>query len=312
MVVYAAGAVLWRIEKNKLVVALVHRGRYDDWAWAKGKVDPGETLPQTAVREIREETGLKVKLGVPLGVQRYRLPNRNLKEVHYWAAKVSDKALAGSDFVPNEEVSQVIWLTPKEAAKKLSYSHDHEQLDLLVELHKKGSLDTTALVLLRHGKAKPRDEWKQGESSRPLLPEGTAQAKALPKLIKAFGARRVFTSPWARCLNTVAPYATDLKVKLSSSPELTEAANAKAPEQTLALLSEIIHLHKSAVVCTHRPVLPTLVDALELHADSKQKPKLHLASILKPGHLAVVHLSMDGNRKIVDVEYHSPVIAKKK
>jgi 8-oxo-dGTP pyrophosphatase MutT (NUDIX family) len=97
MTVYAAGAVLWRIENSQLKVALVHRGRYNDWSWAKGKVDPGETLPVTAVREIREETGLKVKLGVPLGIQRYLLPNKNLKEVHYWAAKVSDKSLAESN-----------------------------------------------------------------------------------------------------------------------------------------------------------------------------------------------------------------------
>ena len=104
MTVYAAGALLWRIEDSVLKVAIVHRGRYDDWSWPKGKVDPGEALPQTAVREIREETGLKVKLGVPLGIQKYRLPNKNKKEVHYWAAKVTDKSLAESRFVPNEEV----------------------------------------------------------------------------------------------------------------------------------------------------------------------------------------------------------------
>ncbi|MFM5904537.1 MAG: NUDIX domain-containing protein, partial [Micrococcales bacterium] len=57
MTVFAAGAVLWREVDGQLMVALVHRTVYKDWAWAKGKLDPGEVLPQTAVREILEETG---------------------------------------------------------------------------------------------------------------------------------------------------------------------------------------------------------------------------------------------------------------
>jgi len=310
MTVYAAGAVLWRIENEQLRVALVHRGRYDDWSWAKGKVDPGETLPQTAVREIREETGLKVKLGVPLGIQRYLLPNKNLKEVHYWAAEVTDKSLAGSNFTPNEEVAEVVWFSAAQAAKKLSYSHDHEQLDQLVSLHKKGLLKTVPLIILRHAKARSRATWKDGEASRPLLTEGNAQAEALPKLLKAFGAKIVYSSPWTRCLSTVAPYAQRANVKVKTRPEFTEIANAKKPKATQTALLEIIKLGKPAVVCTHRPVLPTMIEALEGNASKALKIKLHLAAALKPGSFTVVHLSSDG--QIVDVESHSPNIRKKK
>lgn len=310
MTVYAAGAVLWRVENNSLKVALVHRGRYDDWSWAKGKVDPGETLPETAVREIREETGLKIKLGVPLGIQRYLLPNKNLKEVHYWAAKVTDKALATSNFQPNEEVAEVVWLTASAAAKKLSYSHDQEQLDQLIALHKKGQLDTVPLIILRHAKARSRATWKDGEASRPLLTEGNAQAEALPKLLKAFGAKLVFSSPWTRCLSTIAPYAQRAKVKVKTRPEFTEAANAKKPNQTKSALDSIVELGKPAVVCTHRPVLPTLIEALEGSANKAMKIKLHLAAGLKPGSFTVVHL--DSTQQIVDVETHSPLVRKKK
>jgi 8-oxo-dGTP diphosphatase len=62
MTIYAAGAILWREEKGKLLVAVIHRSRHKDWSFPKGKVDPGETFPQAAVREILEETGLKIKL----------------------------------------------------------------------------------------------------------------------------------------------------------------------------------------------------------------------------------------------------------
>jgi 8-oxo-(d)GTP phosphatase len=312
MVVYAAGAVLWRIENNKLKVALVHRGRYDDWAWAKGKVDPGESLPETAVREIREETGLKVKLGVPLGIQRYRLPNKNLKEVHYWAAQVTDKAIENSDFEPNEEISQVAWFTPNEAKKRLSYRHDHEQLEALLELHKKHKLETFPIILLRHGKAKAREDWKGTEATRPLLPEGTVQAKALPKLFKAFGARRVFTSPWARCTATIAPYSLDPKAKVETIAEFTEAANAKKPEATKLALATILAKNKASVICTHRPVLPTLIEQLETFAGSKLKPQLHLAALLKPAQMTVVHMSHGSKLEVVAIEQHSPVTSKKK
>lgn len=310
MTVYAAGAVLWRVEKNQLKVALVHRGRYDDWSWAKGKVDPGETLPETAVREIREETGLKVKLGVPLGIQRYLLPNKNLKEVHYWAAKVTDKSLETSNFKPNEEVAEVIWLTASAASKKLTYSHDHEQLDQLVDLHKKGQLDTVPLIILRHAKARSRATWKDGEASRPLLTEGNAQAEALPKLLRAFGAKLVYSSPWTRCLSTIAPYAQRTSVKVKTRPEFTEAANANKPNATKNALEAIVQLGKPAVVCTHRPVLPTMIESLELSASKSIKIKLHLTAALKPGSFTVIHLS--SKRQIVDVELHSPLVRKKK
>jgi 8-oxo-dGTP diphosphatase len=314
MAVHAAGAILWRIEEEQLKVAVIHRGRYDDWSWPKGKVDPGETLPETAVREIREETGLKIQLGVPLGIQRYRLANKNWKEVHYWAGEVSEKSLANSNFKPNEEVSAVHWFTPQEAREKLSYSHDLEQLNNLLERFESKQLKTKPVVVLRHGKARSRATWKDGEASRPLLSEGNAQAEGLPKLLKAFGAKSVFSSPWTRCLSTIAPYAQSSKVKVKVSPELTELANEKKPDQTKALISNLINLNKSLVVCSHRPVFPNLVEVFETRSDKKHHEKLRTISALKPGSFAVVHMSENSDpilRQVVAVEIHSPLIGKK-
>ena len=88
-VVRAAGAVLWRERGGRLEVTLVHRPRYQDWSWPKGKVDPGECEPAAAVREVAEEVGVQVVLGVPLAPVGYRLPDGVNKVVRYWAARVA-------------------------------------------------------------------------------------------------------------------------------------------------------------------------------------------------------------------------------
>jgi 8-oxo-dGTP pyrophosphatase MutT (NUDIX family) len=88
----------------------------------KGKVDPGESLPRTAVREIAEETGLEVALGVPLGVSRYPLPSGREKIVHYWSAEVSERAVQRSTFKPNAEIAALEWVTIRRARGYLSYS----------------------------------------------------------------------------------------------------------------------------------------------------------------------------------------------
>ena len=100
----AAGAVLWRGDPQDPEVALIHRPRYDDWSWPKGKLDPGETLPECAVRELREEVRLELRPGIPLCVTAYEVPGkrgvRQSKEVWYWAAEVDgQRALPDGDEV---------------------------------------------------------------------------------------------------------------------------------------------------------------------------------------------------------------------
>src|SRR5690349_12739047 len=102
--VLAAGALCWRIVDGKLRVLVIYRGDRADVSLPKGKVDSGETLPQTAVREIAEETGLYIALGAPLGTVEYTLPNGREKVVYYWGAEVTDEAVAASTFAPNAEV----------------------------------------------------------------------------------------------------------------------------------------------------------------------------------------------------------------
>jgi 8-oxo-dGTP diphosphatase len=312
MTVYAAGCVLWREVKGELLVAMVHRGRYDDFGWAKGKLDPGEVLPQTAAREVLEETGLKVSLGIGLGAQHYTLPSGEPKEVHFWAAHVSDKALAKSKFVPHEEVAAVLWMTPTEAATKLSYDADKVMLEVVVAYHKANKLKTKPFILLRHAKATPRTDWTGPDGKRPLLPIGAQQAKGLIPVLGAFGAKHLVTSPWVRCLTTIEPYALSRGLKVVERLPLSEHGNANGPAQTKKVVRKMLEKNIASVLCSHRPALPTIIDALADYGDAGQEIRLNEGRALKPGHLMVVHLTTPKKghkRQIVAIEDYAPFLA---
>lgn len=313
MTVFAAGAILWRTEKEQLLVAVIHRARYNDWGWPKGKVDPGETLPETAVREIKEETGLTIRLGVKLGVQAYELPNGKDKEVHYWAAKVTSKALKSSTFKPSEEVAKVDWMTPDEARAVLSYPHDLEFLGKVEELHQNALLETKPVIVLRHGKAMPRDVWGKNEETRPLLPVGKTQAVALAGLLSAWSPKKVHVSPWTRCKATVEPYAKRRELELHLSDELTEAASQKHPDKTLKRVHRIIQNGDSAIICSHRPAIPVILQEIAKYQSPKQMAPI--SGDLVPGEFLVIHLTRSKpgvSRKIVAIEKYKPLAEEKK
>jgi 8-oxo-dGTP diphosphatase len=115
--VRAAGGVLVRDGQ----VALVHRPKYDDWSLPKGKLEEGETWEDAAVREVREETGFNVALHDELSSVEYTDPKGRPKTVRYWRMEP-----LGGEFAPNNEVDELRWMTPDEAAERLSYDHDRE------------------------------------------------------------------------------------------------------------------------------------------------------------------------------------------
>jgi len=126
--VRAGGGVVWRRgTTGEVEVLLVHRPRYDDWSFPKGKCEEGETFLDAAVREVAEETGLHGEVGAPLGEVAYTDRKGRPKVVRYWAMTVG----SGS-FQPNDEVDECCWLLVTEAAARLSYEHDAELLDRLV------------------------------------------------------------------------------------------------------------------------------------------------------------------------------------
>lgn len=127
--VLAAGGAVWRRADEGIEVLLVHRPRYDDWSLPKGKADPGEDLDACAIREVEEETGLACELGAELVELRYRDHKDRPKLVRYWAMTV----LSGA-FAPNDEVDEACWLRIPEARDQLTYPHDRDVLDRLLEV----------------------------------------------------------------------------------------------------------------------------------------------------------------------------------
>ncbi|CAN5634042.1 hypothetical protein BH24ACT4_BH24ACT4_16150 [soil metagenome] len=117
--VRAAGGLVLRTADDEVEVAVVHRPRYDDWSLPKGKVDPGETDEACARREVEEETGFRCRLGRELPSTRYVDRKGRAKQVRYWEMEVE-----GGTFTPNDEVDEVRWLLPDQAADLLTYDHD--------------------------------------------------------------------------------------------------------------------------------------------------------------------------------------------
>ena len=114
-------------------LAVVHRPRYDDWSFPKGKRDGRETDEETALREVEEETGLRCTLGADLGEVRYRDPKGRTKVVRYWVMDL-EPGETGDHFTPNREVDRLRWCTPREADRLLSYDHDRVLLMRLREV----------------------------------------------------------------------------------------------------------------------------------------------------------------------------------
>ncbi len=305
--VLAAGAVCWRVVGGKVRILLVHRTQHKDISLPKGKVDPGELLPQTAVREIAEETGLAVGLGAPLGEVHYRIQNGRDKVVYYWSAEVDAHALETARFRPNDEIAALEWVSITKARNRLTYPHDIEIVDTFAERWKAGRARTFAIIVVRHGKAVPREAWDGPDSSRPLLLRGATQSRSIAPGIAAFRPEKIFTSDAVRCVSTIAPLAalTDLKPKLVTG--ISQDAYENRESTIDALLQKRIKSKKSVVLCSHGPVIPEIIREIADLTRTPMSTEFGSVGALSTGEFSVLHISAQHPKSgIVALETHSP------
>jgi 8-oxo-(d)GTP phosphatase len=274
----AAGAVLWRPGQQGPEVALVHRPRYDDWSFPKGKCLPGEHVLITAVREVTEETGIEVILGKRLRTVRY-LSDGRPKQVDYWAARPAELAAGGQDetggprepppFVPNEEVDQLAWLPLTLAGDRLSYDRDTEVLSEFAA----APAATTPVILVRHASARNKKAWHNAghpdDLTRPLTPLGHAQARYLAQILSCFGPARVISSTAERCLATIEPFAKQTGGVVEPTPAFAPPPGSPEtgeppPEETAAareLMTALVTTGEPVVTSAHRETLPAMLRA---------------------------------------------------
>ncbi len=253
----AAGGVVWRQAagangNNQLEVAIIHRPRYDDWSMPKGKLNPGEIELEGAVREIAEETGYRVTVGPPLGEVSYLKEGRP-KIVRYWAMRAE-----GGIFTPSREVDELRWLPVAEAMALLSQPRD---LDLLKKFAET-PVATKAVLLVRHGMAGNRSDWKGGDNDRPLDDAGRQQAEALVWLLTRFDVREIVSAPIARCTQTVAPLAVAVGLSVREEPLLAEETYPGREREALKFIRSVGTASTGTVLCSQGGVIPDILTLL--------------------------------------------------
>jgi 8-oxo-dGTP diphosphatase len=298
--IVAAGAVVTRTSSNGTEYLLVHRGYRQDWTFPKGKVDPGEHVLTAAVREVREETGFAIELGIPLPTQTYKVEGK-LKDSRYWIGNL----LAG-EFVANDEVDEIAWLTFEEAAKRLTYEHDIEVLTAASNAKK-----TSPLVILRHTQSVKRAEWllsadglSEVDASRPLTAVGRMQANSLIGALAALGVSEIHSSDSRRCRDTVGPFATARSLAVTLEKAVSEERHQEDPKKVVALVAELAAHSNPLVLCTHRPVLPTVMEVLVNSFELESEVKKAFDPALTPGSMVVYHRDATDLTKVIAVERH--------
>ena len=220
---------------------------------------------------------------MPLTPQSYVVAAGRTKVVHYWVGRaVGDDDVGG--YLVNSEIDEVMWVPVDQAFAQLTYDYDRRTLREAVKRRKK----TRALVVLRHADARSRKSWRKDDRLRPLLKAGTLQAERLVTVLAAYDVTTIATSSSTRCVQTLAPYADVTGFEAMLLDGLSEEDATK--ESVDEAVEDLLEADAGAVLCTHRPVLPQVFEAIGIDRVR-----------LEPGGMLVVH---HRNGRILAVEQH--------
>jgi 8-oxo-(d)GTP phosphatase len=250
--VRAAGGLITREGPKGTEVVLVHRPRYDDWSFPKGKLDPGEGELEAALREVEEETGLRVRPGVDLGVISYVDAHARQKVVRYWQMDPP----AGADVRGMNEIDDARWLALDEARTTLSYPHDRLLLRRLAG--EPPADDVVPIYVIRHTEAGERETWREPDELRPMSKTGREQALKLWASLKDVAFTRLLSSPFIRCIQTLEPFSDALGIDITIARELAEGEPVAGAEAwALAAAAD-----GPAALSTHGDIVQGLVQTL--------------------------------------------------
>lgn len=268
--------MLWREKRPfEVEVALVHRPKYDDWTFPKGKVNDGESAIEAAYREVQEETGITPIFGPYLGSVQYEIDE--IKKVHYWMAKAPSVL---KDFSPNDEIDRIEWVNLRQARHFLTHDIDREVLGFFRGSERHGKV----LILLRHAKALKRVDWLGDDSDRPLENTGTLTANKLPKHLGMFAIDEVHSSDAIRCISTIEPIHQKWNVSRIITDQLSEYQFEKDDLLAARYVKQLIKFGGNYLICSHNPLLPIILDYLVKHPED-----FDLLQDLSPGDAWVVH-----------------------
>jgi 8-oxo-dGTP pyrophosphatase MutT (NUDIX family)/phosphohistidine phosphatase SixA len=304
--VLAAGVVCWRLVGTQAKVLLVHRTQHKDVSLPKGKLDPGELLPQTAQRELLEETGLAVHLGAPVGQVHYTLPNGRPKTVYYWSAEVHDHNLELAKFRPNGEISGLEWLPIDKAIKKVSYSHDVEMIEALAARIKNGTARTFPIIVARHGKAVPPETWDGPDATRPLMQRGVDQSTTIAPSMAAFAPEKIISSTAVRCVSTITPLAGLVQLPVKETTAISQEAYEEGQSRVPELVAKRLKRKTAVALCSHGPVIPQIIREIALQTGAGESTALRHAANPATGDFSVLHVSLGKTPQLVAVESHTP------
>ncbi len=229
---------------------MAHRPSYDDWALPKGKLDREESSEAAAIREVLEETGYHCRVIAPLDTTRHKVGS-GVKEVDWFAMRPLPDS---PGFSKNSEIDRIRWLSPSAARKLVDYDNDRRLID---GADIDNLLGTGTIWLVRHGLAGERRKWKGKDRDRPLTKEGRRQAASIAALLAGQGVERVVSSPFARCVETVAPLSKATRARTERDERLVEGVT---PDRLLELFDSLAG--DNAVVCTHGDVVGIALEAL--------------------------------------------------
>lgn len=293
----AAGGVVWRRINGSngdsaVEIALIHRPRYGDWSFPKGKLAAGESEVEGAVREVLEETGHRVRVGRPLGETRYRKASGRSdrdKVVRYWSMQED-----GGTFSESPEVDELKWVSPSEAEEMLTHDRDREILDRFV----RGPKLTGSVLLVRHASAGSRSKWEGDDARRPLDDKGWDQAQELVRLLSRFKVTDVISADYDRCVQTVKPFADAVGLNVKEDPLFSEAGYPGREDEAAKRVRELGRSNDSVVICSQGDVIPDLLQRLakEDHVDVPETD---------PAKGSVMALTFDGDR-LFSVDYFPP------